>query len=157
MGVSLLDIIFLQAFHEVGLYALVFGTSILKFIAAVFIAYGAGFNLWEIVLTAGSGSILGVVLFTYFGGMIRSWFSVRFSKRKSMSFAKRRMIVRVWKQYGLVGVAILTPFLSPPLAVAVALSFKTPNKKIILYLSISLIIWAIGMGAFKEGIMALVK
>jgi len=60
-------------------------------------------------------------------------------------FTKRnRKIVVVWKKYGLVGIAFLTPvILSIPIGTLIANSLVPDKKKIMVYMFFSVLFWAI--------------
>jgi hypothetical protein len=62
-------------------------------------------------------------------------------------FTKRnRSIVKLWKKYGLVGIALLTPvILSIPIGTVLANSLVADKKKIFLYMFISISFWSIVM------------
>lgn len=66
-------------------------------------------------------------------------------KRKPIFTKRNRMIVRLMQQYGLNGIAVLTPLLSLPLGVFIAErineKFIQDRKKVLLYLCVSMVIW----------------
>lgn len=66
-------------------------------------------------------------------------------KKKPIFTKRNRMIVRLMQQYGLNGIAVLTPLLSLPLGVFIAErineKFIQDRKKVLLYLCVSMIIW----------------
>ena len=113
-------------------------------------AYPAQFSFMEIMLTAGLGGCAGIILFTYFGARVAKLIEVHLRRNKTMSFKSRRRIVKVWRKFGIVGVAVLTPLISPPVAVAIALSFHTKPRKTIMWLCGSIIVWSIILGLFRE-------
>lgn len=88
-----------------------------------------------------------VVLFTFFGTWLREKILHRFQKKNPKRFTpKNRKLVSLWKKYGLVGVAVLTPLLLTPIGGTIlAVSFGSPKQKILLYMLISATIFAIGM------------
>jgi len=59
-------------------------------------------------------------------------------------FTKRsRSIVKIWKKYGLYGIAFLTPvILSIPIGTIIANSLVGNRKKIMLYMFVSLLFWS---------------
>lgn len=133
-----------------GNYIWVFLLSSLKYLFGVVLAYvGYGFNIGEVFLTAYLGSMIGVVLLTYFGDQISNWLRRRFKRRKSMKYSRRRWIVRIWRRYGVWGIAFLAPVISPPASVGIALSFRTPPKQIIIAMAVSLALWSVFFGSFR--------
>ncbi len=71
---------------------------------------------------------------------------------KKRIFTKRnRRIVRIWKKYGLTGIAIITPvILSIPIGTIIANSLESNRKKIILYMLLSILFWSITMTGIFE-------
>ncbi len=67
-------------------------------------------------------------------------------------FTKRnRSIVKIWKKYGLYGIAFLTPvILSIPIGTIIANSLVDNRKKIMLYMFVSLLFWSIAMLSIFE-------
>lgn len=67
--------------------------------------------------------------------------------RSRKIFTKRnRRIVKIWKKYGLTGIAIITPvILSIPIGTIIANSLESNRKKIILYMFFSILLWSIAM------------
>ncbi len=67
--------------------------------------------------------------------------------RKRRVFTKRnRRIVKVWKKYGLTGIAIITPvILSIPIGTIVANSLESNRKKILIYMFVSILLWSVVM------------
>jgi membrane protein YqaA with SNARE-associated domain len=130
-------------------YVTVFLISSLKYVAGVFAAIIQGYNLAEIALTAYLGSMIGVVILTYSGKELTEWLSKRFKRKKPMKYSRRKWIVKVWRKYGVWGIAFLSVLISPPAAVAIALSFRTSPRKIIISLGIMLGAWSIFFSIFK--------
>ncbi len=62
-------------------------------------------------------------------------------------FTKRnRKIVKLWKNYGLLGIALVTPiFLSIPLGTLIANSLVNDRKKIMVYMFLSILFWSVAM------------
>lgn len=147
------------------LWLSVFAMSALKFIPGVAMSLAFKFSFWEHFITTAGGGITGVVAFTYFGDAIRRWWRRRTGPKRPKfedwgdeplleaaaplqpepdrtSFA-----YRVWDRYGLFGAALLTPpVLSPPIGSMLAVGFGTPKPKIILYMTISFILWGVFTG-----------
>jgi hypothetical protein len=91
-----------------------------------------------------------ISVFTYFLAIIKKWFNKimkRFKKentapKKKFTFMNK-LVVKTKRNFGLVGLAILTPgLLSIPLGIFLSLHFFEKHKtKIILYNAISVIVW----------------
>jgi len=117
--------------------------TMLKFAAGPIGSYSVAFPMWLSIILTVVGMMTAVLLFTYLGDFIRDRiFSNYF--RSTKSFSKRnRMIVKVWKKYGVYGVAFLTPVVFTPIpGTLVLVSFKTPNKVIFSSMLVSAIFWS---------------
>lgn len=126
-----------------GVYFGLFMASFVKFgIAAVAAMGNQSLNFLEILLTIGGGALLSVPFYTYFGSALRAWLQRIIPRRKSVSFARRRRIYKIWKRYGLTGVAFLSPIISPMIAVGVAVSFQETPRRIIAYVGTAVTTWA---------------
>jgi membrane protein DedA with SNARE-associated domain len=137
---------------EIGLtwwdYAVVAALSGLKFVPGVLAALALKMSFWETTLTTGLGGMAGATVFSYFGDRISQ--IVRRIKRRYFlrsspppSPKPETLAQRIWKRYGLAGVAILTPpIFSPPIGTAIALGFGTPPAKIVAHMCVSFAMWA---------------
>lgn len=140
----------LAAYLSIGL------VSSIKFMIAVIVAIGTpDFTFWDILISAGGGALLGAVVFTFFGTQIRAWVRKRFRIGKPMSFARRRQIYRVWKRFGLPGVAFLAPILSPMVSIGIALSFQEPPRRILFFITVSILSWTILLATFRAMVIDL--
>jgi len=123
---------------------LVYFPSMFKFILGPIAGYSAGLNLVSTVLGTVAGTMTVVLLFTFFGDFIRKRLLSRiFTNRKKFS-ERNRNFIAVWKKYGIVGVAALTPLIFTPIGgTLLAISFGTPRDKLIIYMFISASVWAL--------------
>ena len=135
------------------LYVSVALLSAVKFFWALISAIGLGFNFTELFVTGAGGAILGCWVFAYFGTEISKWIRKRFPRRKSMSFKRRRRIVKLWKKYGLLGVAVLVPVISSMVSVGIAVSFQEKPRRIMLYMSVSIILYTILVAVFRDAVV----
>lgn len=144
------------------LYLSVFGLSAVKFVPGALLGVGLQFGFLEQFLVTLLGGCTGVSVFTLFGDRIRELVQRR---RKRRRLAKglpatdeekpesrmQALARKVWERYGLVGAALLTPpIFSPPIGVAIALSFGAPRQKIIPYYLLSMLAWSIIFALFGE-------
>lgn len=125
----------------------IFLLTMLKVFFGPTLGYAAGFHIVTTILITIGGMMASVVLFTFFGTWLREKILHRFQKKDQKKFTpKKRKLVTLWKKYGLVGVAVLTPLLFTPIGgTIVAVSFGSPKQKILLYMLISATIFAVGM------------
>lgn len=140
----------------------------IKFIFAFPIAAKLHFSFIETVLITSIGGVTGIIFFSFFWEHVIKlyfWFvhsylyrfpkirtalrNVKYTVIKSksnpkVSFKRKRRYIRLKKNYGIVGIALLTPILlSIPLGSFLAVRFYGRTIKTILILSITLIVWSI--------------
>lgn len=121
----------------------VYFSCMLKFIFGPLGGYAAGLNLITTILTTVSGMMTVVFLFTYFGNWIRTKIFGRFKKRK-VNLVRAQKLEKIWKRYGLLGVALLTPIILTPIGgTLLAVSSGSPKDKIIIYMFISASVWSV--------------
>ncbi|MCS6905187.1 MAG: hypothetical protein RML72_03455 [Bacteroidia bacterium] len=131
--------------------------SALKFVPGVLLCISLGLSTWEQILVTIGGGILGIFFFTYFGIQLREWIHRKIFRRKQtltkVGTTSKNWKIRIWNKYGLMGAAFLTPpILSPPVGVALALSFGTPKDKLLLYMTSSIIFWSFAFAFLKQPI-----
>ncbi len=129
---------------EIIKFISIFLLTMLKFIFGPTLGYGAGFPFVTTVIVTVSGMMASVFLFTFLGNLMREKVLEPFF-RKRKNFTKRnRRFVAIWKKYGVKGVAFLTPLLLTPIGGTIILtSYHTAKRKIIIYMLMSAIFWAI--------------
>jgi membrane protein DedA with SNARE-associated domain len=124
--------------------ATVYFSSMLKFIFGPLGGYAAGFSLVTTILVTVAGMMTVVLVFTFFGNWIREKIIRRFSKKRNKFSARNRRFVTIWKKYGLIGVAALTPVIFTPIGgTLLAVSSGSPKEKIIFYMFISAAVWSV--------------
>jgi hypothetical protein len=96
------------------------------------------------ILVTVAGTMTVVLAFAFFGDFLRKKVIGRFFKNRKKFSERNRKFVRIWKKYGLPGVALLTPLLLTPIGGSIlAVSFGSPKDKLIVYMFISASISAI--------------
>jgi len=122
----------------------VYFSSMIKFIFGPIGGYAAGLELITTILVTVGGMMTVVLSFAYAGNWIREKVIRRFfGPRKKFTNSNRRF-VRIWKKYGLVGVAALTPILLTPIGGSIlAVSSGSPKEKIILFMFVSASVWSV--------------
>lgn len=123
-------------------YLVVFAISMFKFIFGCVGGAVRGFSFLETFIVTVLGMMTSVIIFTFFGLAIRKWFHLAFPrKRKVFSKSSRRM-VKIWRKYGIIGVAFLTPLLFSPIGgTLIAVSFGEKKERIFLNMLWSAIVW----------------
>jgi hypothetical protein len=122
----------------------VYFSSMLKFIFGPLGGYVAGLNIITTIFSTVAGMMTVVLGFTFFGDFLRNRvFRSYFLNRKKFSVRNRKFI-KLWRKYGLVGVAALTPVLLTPIGgTLLAVSFGTPRNKLIFAMFVSASVWAV--------------
>lgn len=127
-----------------------------KFISGPVLGAAAGFSLGEIVLVSVGGMMTTVISVTYIGDWFKSYWNLRISPNRKRFSPRSRKIVRVWRKFGPVGVAVFTPiFLTPIGGTIVMNAFNVNRRKIILYMSISALFWALVLGGSINWILSI--
>jgi uncharacterized membrane protein len=100
----------------------------------------------ETAICSAAGMMFTVFVLTYIGGGIRNLINKR-RKTKPKRFTRtNRLAVNIWKKFGIVGIAFLTPPLFTPLfGPILAVAFRVPRSSIFMWMSISAIIWGLGI------------
>ena len=106
------------------------------------------YNFIKVIIVACAGGITGNVIFTNLSAAILRWMDNYRHKRnihKKIFTKSTRRMIRIKQRFGLAGIAAITPLISQPIGAFFAEKFFKDKKKVILYLSISVIIWSIGL------------
>ncbi len=118
------------------------------------------FSFVETILWTNVGGILGIYFFAFLSEKLIAWWSRTFRKpgKKTANhvedskkiFTKRnRRIVNIKQRYGLIGIAITTPFLlSIPVGVFLVVRYYKSSRSKFLYLIASNVIWSVIYSAF---------
>ncbi|AEL24848.1 hypothetical protein [Cyclobacterium marinum] len=135
-------------------FAGIYFLCLFKFIAGPLLGAAAGYSLIEIILVTVLGMMTSVFLFTFLG----EWFKKNWTiiiKKKSKKFSKRtRNTIKVWKKFGVWGIAFLTPLILTPIGGTVVLtSFGVAKKKILFSMFISALFWAFVFGLSIEELL----
>jgi membrane protein DedA with SNARE-associated domain len=121
----------------------VYFSCMLKFIFGPLGGYGVGLHPITTILTTVAGMMTVVFLFTFFGNWIRTKIFSRFKKRK-INLKRAAQLEKIWKRYGLIGVALLTPVLLTPIGgTLLAVSSGSPKDKIVFYMFVSASFWSV--------------
>lgn len=126
----------------------VFLLSAVKFgIGGVPAAVFAKYSFFKSLVVTISGGIFGTFFFAYFSEWVNkklAAFSSKNKKPKKKFTHMNKIIVYVKKYFGLIGISIITPLiLSIPLGVFLAIRYYKDKQKVISYIIVSIIAWAI--------------
>jgi len=108
------------------------------------------FNFWKSICISCAGGITSTVIFTYTSEQILNFWNrlkERWFKKHShpRTFTRtNRLVVKVKRRFGLLGIALLSPILlSIPVGAFLGERFYRDKRKVIIYLSGSVIFWSI--------------
>lgn len=128
-------------------FVTIYFACLFKFIAGPVLGAAAGYNLMEIVLVTVGGMMTSVVTMTYLGDWFKSHWNLRLTKNRKKFTSRTRRIVKVWKKFGPIGIAVLTPIILTPIGGTIVLNaFNVNKKKIFLYMLASALFWALIFG-----------
>lgn len=136
-----------------------------KFLFAPIISIGYGYNFLQTLFITSVGGIIGVFFFYflskwliqkyyrycpvivfYFAGekARQKLIDSRCGRENKKKFTKKnKFIIKARKNYGFIGIILLTPILlSIPIGAFIAQKYYSKNKNILLYLSLSVTIWS---------------
>jgi hypothetical protein len=105
------------------------------------------FSFVETILWTNVGGIVGIYFFAFLSGKLILWWNRTFNRprRNKKVFTKRnRRIVRIKQQYGLVGIAVITPLLlSIPVGTFLVVRYYHSSRTKFLYLIASNLFWSV--------------
>lgn len=117
--------------------------SMLKFFFGPVSGYALKLNLATTILATVGGMMTVVLLFAFASEWIRKNIIQRFFPNRKPFSERNRKFVTIWRKYGIVGTAFLTPVLLTPIGGSLlAVSFGTPKDKLIFYMFISASFWS---------------
>jgi hypothetical protein len=134
---------------QILLVVLLSGT---KFLSAPITALNIGFGFVQTLVITSLGGMLGVVFFFFLSGIIMkvaSRVSTESAEEKKVKSKrhftwKNKMIVRVKRDFGLIGLAALTPtLLSIPVGTFLAARYFKNRTKVLGYLCASVLVWSV--------------
>lgn len=118
------------------------------------------FNFFETLLWTNVGGIVGIYFFAFLSDKLISWWNRTFrnsrkriqqeqTSEKKVFTKKNRRIIRIKQQYGLIGIAVTTPFLlSIPVGTFLVVRYYHSVKSRFLYLIASNLLWSVIYAVF---------
>ncbi len=110
--------------------------------AVIFFKY----NFVKVMLVSCAGGITGNIIFTYLSATLLKWTHYYRQKRnihKKIFTRSTRRMINIKHRFGLAGIAFITPIISQPIGAFFAEKFFKDKKKVIVYLSVSVVFWAV--------------
>lgn len=127
-------------------YLIVYILSAVKIIFGPTLGMTYGFSVVETAILTLAGMMTTVYLFTYFGTEIKNLTDRVFKRKKKQKLftTRTRRFVKIWRKYGVPGVAFFTPLLlSPPGGAILANAFGGKPKEIIKWMWVFGGIWSV--------------
>ncbi len=122
----------------------IYFSCMFKFILGPLGGFAAGLSLITTIITTVAGMMTVVISLTYFGNWLREKVIYRLIKKPKRFSPRSKRFVVIWKKYGLPGVALLTPLILTPIGgTLLAVSAGGAREKIVFYMLISAIVWAV--------------
>lgn len=129
-------------------YLAVMGATALKFIGGPLTGLALGLTWYETALCTWLGMMLTVSVVLGLGHRLQTWY-FKYKKPKGLVVSKRlRTAVKIWKMFGIQGIAFMTPLLFTPIGGSLlALSFRAPLLRIWTFMAIYGAIWALALSS----------
>lgn len=125
-------------------YATVMAGTMLKFIFGPTLGFAQGLSVWETYFCTFAGMMAAVCAVLLLGVPFRNFILKNFAKNAKKFTPRKRMIVRVWKKYGLIGIAFLTPLILTPIGGSlIAVSFGEKPRRILPFMLASAAFWGL--------------
>ncbi|GIP31237.1 small multi-drug export protein [Paenibacillus sp. J2TS4] len=106
----------------------------------------AGLSPVPVALLGFAGNFIPLILITF---LFQKWTEWRAKRRgttveEQMHSRKRSRAKRIWDRFGMPGLALLAPaIVGTDIATILALSFGSPKKSVLIWMTISLAIWTV--------------
>lgn len=126
-------------------YVSVFLVSMVKFFGGPVAGVSMNLSFLETVLVSVAGMMTSVVVFSIVGIAANNWYKRRASKNNKTKFNKRnRRIIKVYRTFGIGGIAFLTPLiLSPIIGTIFAVMLGGSRSKIFFMMLGSALFWGV--------------
>jgi uncharacterized membrane protein len=97
-----------------------------------------GLSWFESALCSAVGMMLSVLVTTYVGKGIQVVLNQRRQTPVRKFNKSSRLAVKIWKRFGIIGIAILTPLLFTPIGgTLIAVAFRVPRQAIFFWMLVS--------------------
>ena len=125
----------------------VFALATLELWAAVPLGLAMKLDPFLTGIATASGAITGVVMVIVLGGRVRvRMLAKKKAEEKEGPGKKQRLIIRIWDQYGVVGLGLLGPLLvGAPLGAALGVMFGAPSPRLLFWMTVGILLWTAGL------------
>ncbi|MBL8119954.1 MAG: hypothetical protein J0L63_17900 [Anaerolineae bacterium] len=121
-----------------------FGLGFFYFIASIPAGMALGLPGWVAAVTAWLSYTLGVVLVVAVGAPVRAWLARRFKLADEPDPDK--LIWRIWKRYGLAGLALLAPVtVGSQIGALLGVSMGVKPRALLVGMSLGVAVWCAGI------------
>ncbi len=128
--------------------------SVLKFFISALVSYGFSHTYLQTLVLTAIGGTAGSFAFFRLSRPMLEWFRLRYVKRRAARIAKglapkriftrgNRLIVRLKRNYGLLGIAILPPILSVPITAVLAAKYFRHDARALPVLMSAVVVWSL--------------
>jgi len=115
----------------------------LKFIFGPFTGWGLGLSIAETALCTATGMTLTVLIISLVGEKVHNYF---IPANRKLFTPRNRLIIRIWRKYGIWGVAFLTPiFFTPIGGTLIAVSLGERYSRILPFMVASALGWGFAL------------
>jgi hypothetical protein len=125
-------------------YALVFALAaipLLEILVVIPIGIGLGLNAFGVAIFAFLGNVLPIYGIVVFYGRLKEWWDAH---REDEKPAQRKRALSIWNQYGLPGLALVSPILTGVhLAAALALAFGSEKRAVAVWMTVAIALWTV--------------
>jgi hypothetical protein len=126
----------------------IYVASMFKFISGPVLGAAAGFSLLEIVMVTVAGMMTSVSIMTFAGDWVKSYWNMKMTPKRKLFSHRTRRIVRVWRKFGVVGIAAITPLVLTPIGGTIVMTaFNVDKRRIFVYMFGSALFWALVFGS----------
>lgn len=120
--------------------------STLKFFGGPITGVLLKLNWVETALCSAVGMMFTVFLLTFAGKGVQALIKKRRKTPPKKFSWTNRVAVNIWRKFGIIGIAFLTPPLFTPIfGPLLAVAFRVPRRLIFLWMSISAVVWGFGI------------
>ena len=124
----------------------IFGLAWFSFWPAIPAGLALGLHPLAVILITSSSYISGILLFVLPSQSVRQWAMNRFGKNLDNATSDDRFIMRLWNRYGVIGFGLIAPMTTgAQIGTIIGIALNIPRRKLILWMSIGVIMWAVGL------------